>query len=128
MPDITDSIVVFGTSPAEEHSGPVASDHLIAGGPQHNVWNYYKNQDGRFRSGVWESTVGKWHAFAGRNEFCYMLAGRVRLSDRYGNSREFGTGESFVIKPEFDGTWEVLEDARKLYVIFEPEGAGAGSS
>jgi uncharacterized cupin superfamily protein len=123
--DITDSIVVFGVSPADENLGPVASDHLLSGDPQHSTWNYYNDSSGQYRAGVWESTVGKWHAFAGRNEFCYMLSGRVRLSDREGNSRVFGAGDSFVIKPEFNGTWEVLEDARKLYVIFQPEGAGS---
>ena len=97
-------------------------DHLIDGVPWHTVQNYYKDASGQYRAGIWESTAGKWHAFAGRSEFCHMLAGRVRLSDKDGNAKIFEAGDSFVIKPEFDGTWEVLEDARKLYVIFEPPG------
>jgi uncharacterized cupin superfamily protein len=29
-------------------------------------------------------------------------------------------GDSFVVPAEFEGTWEVLEPAVKLYAIFEP--------
>ena len=98
----------------------MAPDHLISGDVRHKVRNYYDDSSKQYRAGIWQSTAGKWHAFSGRNEFCHMLAGRVRLSDRAGNSKIFVAGDSFVIPPEFDGTWEVLEDARKLYVIFEP--------
>ena len=75
---------------------------------------------GRFFAGVWESTPGKWAIRYSENEFCHMTAGRVRISDRNGNQREFGAGDAFVIPAGFEGTWEVLETARKLYAIYEP--------
>ena len=121
MSENVQSIVVFGNSPAEERKGPVDAKHLIAGNPVHQVLNYYDSNEDQYRAGIWSSSCGKWHAFSGRNEFCHMLSGRVRLTDQDGNSREFVAGDAFVIGPEFDGTWEVLEDARKYYVIFEPK-------
>ncbi len=119
MPNSLDSIIVFGDSPVEERQAPVDPGHLIAGDPLHTLLNYYDDDTGQYRAGIWASTEGKWHAFGPRNEFCHMLAGRVRLADKDGNSKIFSTGDSFVITPAFHGTWEVLEDARKLYVIFE---------
>jgi len=49
-----------------------------------------------------------------------MTAGRIRITDEGGTQREFGAGDTFVVPAGFEGTWEVLEAARKLYVIYEP--------
>ena len=54
------------------------------------------------------------------HEFCHLLAGRVRLVDAAGIEAMFGPGESFVIPAGFEGLWEVLEPARKLYAVYEP--------
>ena len=48
-----------------------------------------------------------------------LLAGRIRLIHESGASIEFTAGEAFVIPAGFVGEWETLEDARKLYVIYQ---------
>jgi hypothetical protein len=48
-----------------------------------------------------------------------VLAGRVALQSDQGARWEFGPGDSFVVPSGFAGTWEVLEDCRKLYAIYE---------
>jgi uncharacterized cupin superfamily protein len=45
----------------------------------------------------------------------------VRLADRAGNYKEFVTDDSFVISDGSEGTWEVLEDPKKIYVILETD-------
>jgi uncharacterized cupin superfamily protein len=117
-----DSIVVLGEGPVEEVRRTMDAGNVISGNPiMHTVKNYFEDGDRQLTAGVWESTAGKWHAFTGKHEFCYMLAGRVRLADKAGNYKEFVTGDSFVIPDGFEGTWEVLEDAKKIYVILKTD-------
>lgn len=123
MTNAADFMTVFGESPVTGKRSTLPPEKLISGAPQHTVHNYYDDPTGQYRAGLWQSTEGQWQAFSGRNEFCHMLSGRVRLTDREGNAKTFVAGDSFVIPPDFDGTWEVLEEARKIYVIFEPNGA-----
>jgi hypothetical protein len=44
----------------------------------------------------------------------------MRIVSGAGDEWTFGAGDSFVVPAGFEGTWEVLEDAVKLYAIFEP--------
>jgi len=48
---------------------------------------------------------------------------RVVLTNETGERMEFTRGDSFVVPAGFTGTWEVLEECRKLYAIFEPRRA-----
>jgi len=123
MPNTIDSVVVFDQPTIEPVHGAVPSEKLLEGEPKSTLWNYYTDASEQYRVGVWESTAGKWHAFAGRNEFCYIISGVVRLIDAFGNAKTFTAGDSFVIPPEFDGMWEVVEDAKKFYAIYQPEEA-----
>ena len=49
-----------------------------------------------------------------------MQAGRVRMRGDDGSDTTVVAGDSFVIPAGFEGTWEVLEFARKLYAVYEP--------
>lgn len=49
--------------------------------------------------------------------FCYLIEGRVKISDADGNSSVFSAGEAFVVEPGFDGVWESETPVRKLFVI-----------
>lgn len=116
-----DTIIAFDRPTIDPVHKEVPAEKLIEGNPQHATWNYYTNESGEYLSGVWSSTAGKWHCISQRNEFCYMISGVVRLHDKKGNYVEFKEGDSFVIKPEWDGMWEVVEDAKKFYAIYQPE-------
>ncbi|HEY6642486.1 cupin domain-containing protein [Povalibacter sp.] len=113
-------IVDFATAAAEVTLSAPADDRLLAGSPQHRTSNVFSDEGGKFFSGIWESTPGKWRIRYSENEFCHMTAGRVRITQVNGTVREFSAGDTFVIPAGFEGTWEVLEAARKLYVIYEP--------
>jgi len=43
----------------------------------------------------------------------------VALENLEGKRWEFSPGEGFVVPGGFAGTWEVIEDCTKFYVIFE---------
>jgi uncharacterized cupin superfamily protein len=112
-------IVSFASPVAEEHSAPDPA-RLIAGHPVLTTRNHYADPTGRFYSGVWASTEGKWRVSYSEHEFCSLLAGRVRLVSDTGAVAEFGAGDSFVIPAGFTGTWETLAACRKLYAVFLP--------
>ena len=100
---------------------PVPGERLISGNPMQSVANAYSDAGNAFHCGVWEGEVGAWRVSYTEHEFCHMLAGRVRLLGDDGSDTTLVAGDSFVIPAGFEGTWEVLEFARKLYAIYEPQ-------
>ena len=120
-------IVSFRDPVSPESSTPAAKD-LLSGKPQLTLWNHYTEQSNQFHAGVWASTRGKWRVHYVEHEFCCMTEGRVRITDTAGDHWEFAAGDSFVVPGGFEGTWEVLEDCRKFYVIFQPSAAPRAAS
>jgi uncharacterized cupin superfamily protein len=98
-----------------EHGAP-AVDRLISGDPKFLTWNLDEEKGGLY-TGVWEATPGKWRIEYDEWEFCHILSGISEISEDGGETRTVSAGDSFVIKPGFKGTWEVLETTRKEYVI-----------
>jgi uncharacterized cupin superfamily protein len=96
-----------------------AADRLLGGDPRQRVWNHFSDSTGQFHVGAWSSTVGRWRVRYTENEFCHVTSGRMRITSASGVTQEFGAGQSFVVPAGFEGVWEVIEDATKLYAIFE---------
>ncbi len=115
-------LVTFDVLPEPEGSQP-AADRLLSGDPRQRIWNLYADAGGRFFAGRWASTTGAWRVRYTEHEFCHVLSGRMRIVSRDGAEWTFGAGDSFVVPAGFEGTWEVLEAAVKLYAIFEPGAA-----
>ena len=90
-------------------------DKVLAGDPVHTTWNL-EERDGLW-CGVWESTPGKWRVSYEEWEYCRILAGESVLTGDDGTTMTVRAGDSFVIRPGFSGTWEVVETTRKDYVI-----------
>ena len=88
---------------------------VIAGDPVHTTWNL-EERDGLY-CGIWQSTPGKWRISYDEWEFCHILSGRSVITDAEGNARTVTAGDSFVLQPGFEGTWEVIETTVKEYVI-----------
>jgi len=114
-------VTVDENSAVEE---PLALDPLrLAAGspvPQQFVRNAFTDATGRFFTGIWRSSPGAWRVSYTENELCVLTEGRVRISDDAGQSWTYGPGDCFVMPAGFQGTWEVLEPARKFYAIYEP--------
>jgi uncharacterized cupin superfamily protein len=100
----------------EPEPGAPAEDRLISGEPKFRTWNLDEDTGGLY-AGVWEATPGKWRIEYDEWEFCHILSGVSVIAEDGGETRTVGAGDSFVIKPGFKGTWEVLETTRKEYVI-----------
>ncbi|MCP4186526.1 MAG: cupin domain-containing protein [Gammaproteobacteria bacterium] len=122
MSDEIQRIIDFNT--LDEASGAksaMPAERCLKGQPQQTLWNLFQDNSKQMLSGVWECSEGKWQAdYSSKSEFCHILAGKIVLTDASGHESTFCAGDSFVIPSGFDGTWEVIEPVRKLYVIVTP--------
>ena len=107
------AISAAGTEPEEGASAP---DRLISGQPKFRTWNV-EEADGGLYAGIWESTPGKWRIVYDEWEFCHILSGVSIVAEKGGEARTVRAGDSFVLRPGFKGTWEVVETTRKEYVV-----------
>ena len=91
------------------------SEKVLGGDPVHTAWNI-EDREGVY-AGVWQSTPGKWRISYEEWEFCHILSGVSVIAEDGGEERTVRQGDSFVLRPGFRGTWEVIETTRKEYVI-----------
>lgn len=92
-----------------------AAERVISGDPRFTTWNV-EERDGLY-CGIWEATPGKWRIVYDEWEYCRMLKGRSVITAADGTEYPLKEGDSFILRPGFTGTWEVLETTRKDYVI-----------
>lgn len=104
------------TSAAQPENSAPAPDRVISGDPQFRSWNAEEQPNGLY-AGIWESTPGKWRIQYDEWEFCHILSGVSVIAEEGGEARTVTAGHSFVLRPGFRGTWEVIETTRKEYVI-----------
>jgi uncharacterized protein len=114
------SIIRIAHTVVDAPRTPVDAERLISGHPAQAVANAYSSPDQHFHSGIWEGDLGAWRVRYSEHELCHMLAGKVRMTGDDGSETIFIAGDSFVIPAGFEGVWEVLEPARKLYAVYEP--------
>lgn len=88
---------------------------VLSGDPIHTTWNI-EDRDGLY-CGLWQSTPGKWRVSYAEWEYVHIHSGHSILTDQMGTATHLRTGDSFIIRPGFEGTWEVLETTLKDYVI-----------
>ncbi|MCB1340015.1 MAG: cupin domain-containing protein [Pseudooceanicola sp.] len=92
-----------------------APEKVISGKPVFTTWNL-EERDGLY-CGIWQSTVGKWRIAYDEWEYCRILLGHSIIEGEDGTRLEVRAGDSFILRPGFKGTWEVVEFTRKDYVI-----------
>lgn len=115
------SILPLPDPSAARETYSVAADKLRDGDPRQAVANTYSDPSGQFHCGIWEAEPATWTVNYSEHEYCEILAGRIRMIREDGaDTREVTAGDRFVIPAGWRGTWQVLEAARKVYVIFEP--------
>lgn len=88
---------------------------LISGDPVFTTWSL-EDKNGLY-AGIWQSTVGKWHVSYDEWEYFRILEGVSILTDAEGRETRLTAGDSYILRPGFTGTWEVVETTRKDYVI-----------
>lgn len=111
----------FDLSSIEPVDSAPDPDRVVKGAPRHRTWNVEETPDHRIFSGVWESTPGTWRVSYDEWEFCSILAGvSILHEDGADAPHVLREGDTFVIRPGFQGLWEVVETTRKHYVVRLP--------
>ncbi len=111
-----DLFLRFDIGAIEPEPGAPAPGRLIAGTPQFKTWNL-EDLPGGLYAGVWESTPGAWRIEYDEWEYCRILSGVSIITEDSGAANRISAGDSFIIRPGFKGTWQVIETTRKEYVI-----------
>jgi len=95
--------------PLEEATGPAMSTRGFT------LW---KNEETQAESGIWECTPGPSRWVLETNEFVNVIFGRMTVTEDGGSPVEIGPGDTVVFPLGWQGSWEIHETLRKLYVIF----------
>ena len=109
-------LVKISIDAAEMEVGAPPPERIISGNPTFRSWNCEEAEGGLY-AGIWEATPGKWQIIYEEWEFCHILSGVSVITEDDGEAHTIRAGDSFVLRPGFKGSWEVLETTRKEYVI-----------
>lgn len=114
-----ENFIAFSTENADRSDYLVAAEKLIHGSARQSTLNMFSDSRNEFHCGIWQGEPALWRVSYAEHEFCHILQGKICISDEAGASITVGPGDNFVIKAGFKGTWETLETAKKIYVVFE---------
>jgi uncharacterized cupin superfamily protein len=88
---------------------------VTKGDPVHTTWNL-EDRDGLY-CGLWQSTPGAWRVSYSEWEYVHILEGVSILHEDGRPPVKLVTGDSYIIRPGFEGVWEAVETTLKDYVI-----------
>ena len=88
---------------------------VIHGDPVHTTW-LLEDRAPLF-AGIWHSTPGKWHVSYDEWEYFNILSGSGVLTDALGTATLLEPGGRHIIRPGFSGTFEVITELTKDFVI-----------
>lgn len=116
MASDTSRAVGFDIAHITPETGAPAPDRLMAGDPVFTTWNI-EEADGGLYAGIWQSTPGKWRIAYDEWEYFRIIEGHSIVTENGGAPVHLRSGDSYILRPGFKGTWEVVETTRKDYVI-----------
>ena len=114
-----DSIINFSTNQAHVENFKPEQEKILSGEPLQQVENHYSSPCKQFDAGVWNGDKGAWNVSYTEHEYCEILDGSSIITDSKGRSMQVNQGDKFVIPAGFNGTWEVLDTCKKIYVVFQ---------
>lgn len=100
----------------EPEVGAPPAERVLSGNPRFRTWNI-EEADGGLYAGLWEATPGAWRIQYDEWEYCRIIAGVSIITEEGGAALHVSAGDSFILRPGFRGTWEVVETTLKEYVI-----------
>lgn len=88
---------------------------VTEGSPKMKTWALHTSAAGDMVSGIWECTVGSYHATYTAYEYVVLIAGRITITPDGGSPVTVKAGDAFVVEPTFKGTWKIEENVRKHF-------------
>jgi uncharacterized protein len=110
------TIVRLNTAtPAAPETGDLDGWVVTEGSPSMKTWVLHTSNDGNMMSGIWECTVGSYHATYTAYEYVVLIAGRITITPDGGTPVTVRAGDAFVVEHDFKGTWKIEENVRKHF-------------
>ena len=88
---------------------------VTEGSPKMKTWALHTSAAGDMVSGIWECTVGSYHATYTAYEYVVLIAGKITITPDGGTPVTVKAGDSFVVEPTFKGIWKIEENVRKHF-------------
>ena len=89
---------------------------VVAGNPTMQTQILHTNQEKNMVSGIWQATVGTYHATYSAYEFVHMISGKITIIPDDGTSPTVVKGgDSFIVESNFKGLWRIEEDVTKHF-------------
>ena len=88
---------------------------IVDGSPTMKTWVLHTSADGSMISGQWEATPGTFRAIYDGFEFVHLLAGKLTITPDGGTPVHLKAGDTFMVEPDFNGTWKIEETVRKHF-------------
>lgn len=101
-----EDLVDWGAQPDAIEGASHSSGRLLFKGPGNSP-----------ETGIWVCTPGKWRISVPRDEFCHFVAGRARYTSVSGEVTEVETGTCVLFPAGYEGTAEVIETIRNIYML-----------
>lgn len=109
--------IAFKPEGIEPEIGAPDPEKLVAGDPVFRTWSLDENEAEGLYSGIWQATPGAWRVSYSEWEYFNVLSGYSILTENGGEPIHLKAGSRLVVKPGFEGVWEVVETTTKDYVI-----------
>jgi len=113
----TGTLVVFDPSGIEPAINSPFFAGVVEGNPQTQTVRLYGGRDVGTSAGIWRATKGTFKMDYQVWEFCHVVSGRCVITPAGGAAVTFGSGDSFICEKGLQGTWQILEDMTKHFVI-----------
>lgn len=83
---------------------------------------FFTNPEGTVNAGVWECTpcteaIDDYPY----DQCCFVLMGKLTITDQAGHAETFVPGEAFMIPRGFKGSWRMTEPYKNFFVTVEPK-------
>lgn len=93
----------------------------VKGNPMRSATEYFANLEHGVRSGIWSSEAGSYRIAlpSTKHEVFHILSGRVQTIADDGTTLSFSAGQTGVLPAGFQGIFDIVEAASKLYVVVE---------
>ncbi len=96
------------------------SSNIISGEPVQHSELKFNGQNGKVRSGIWESTAGVFKAeYNGIIEFCHVLEGGATIKTSNGKEFIVTAGDGFILDAGLKTEWTVSTFIKKHFMICE---------
>ena len=108
-------LVSDAMSASLESSGPL--EEATAQEMMTSAFTLWKDGNGS-QAGIWECTAGPSRWSLETNEYVHVVSGHMTVTRDGEDPVEIGPGDSVLFERGWQGTWDIKDTLRKLYVIF----------